>query len=165
MKLSNFGWNVLAAAGVVVAVPLFGILGFSVLFRDIISETKGPVSRERATDCPMTLPPAAHDIQYASFCDGWQGAEQYVRFEAPVEECKVFAEQTLAKYVGKRTDSESPQLSPARHPARPPKWSKLHTDWFDVEAIPEGLMSPKSSRDAQVWVDTKRGIFYFYLSH
>ena len=157
----------------VIAVVIFAYFGLLFAWfvwpwvHDYVSQTQGPVSREKseAAGCPIPLPASAHDVQYAWVAGGLQYCMQYVRFEAPVADCFAHARLMFSKFGKNDPNYKIPEFFPTDHPIRPPTCPDLHTEWFDVETMPEGVVTPEgSSNGPQIWIDTKRGVFYFYLT-
>jgi hypothetical protein len=147
----------IAVAVVFGAIILFVLPVWS-LFHETIEETRGPVTREKALKhCIISLPESARDVQYAWVVGGMQYTQQYVRFEAPVDDCYAQAKRIL------RTNQ--PTFSKTSRPLGPPSCEQLHTKWFDVDKIAEGVVAGDGSdHGPQIWIDTQRGVFYYYLT-
>jgi len=129
---------------------------------DSIEQSNGPVSRALAKGhCVLDLPSSAHNVQYASIVGGVQYTEAFVRFEAPAPDCLAYASGLLAKSSPSKPSLPAPTLQPTSHPARPGNDSKLHVEWFDIENIAEGVTAGEHTSEPQIWIDTKRGIFYY----
>ncbi len=159
----------------VVACIAFVIVGRGIArtFAPQIVEIGAPVSRPEMSNLkhlalPLPLPDAAHHIQYASVT-GLQSLDLYLRFEAPVDDCKDFATRVMAEASHERPGQPAPKLAPVTHATRPRPSPYLHTAWFDVDTIPDGFASSASSSDSnfadQVWVDARRGILYYCATH
>lgn len=164
-------------------------IGFFVFILDarrdiqpMIVHSPGPVSVAHArAACPagIPFPDSATNIQYASF-SLWQAHADYVKFEAPVEDCVAAAEMILR-----------PRDVPATRPASPgeegsvlqrlPK-NDADTDWVDGrpngvedEFIKAPWFDPANvrvgfegggygSHAKTVWIDAERGILYYRVT-
>jgi hypothetical protein len=132
--------------------------------RDSVEQTSSPVSREQALrHCPIELPPAAQIIQYASLAGGLQDCEQYVRFEAPVSDCYLFANSIYDKWSKHHGQATKPQFEQASHPTSR-KSSRLQTNWFDTEQIKKAVVAGTGvGYEPRIWIDEERGILYFHV--
>lgn len=112
--------------------------------------------------CPFELPPSATRLQASDRMNGFTGADTRVTFHASVTDCYA----TLAKVeriyrvrFGPGIPIEKPSAS-SRFTFVPP-WgnSRRHQEhWFNPNEIEEGEYF--RSGFIQVWIDTKRGVFY-----
>lgn len=117
----------------------------------------------REKDIHIPLPASSHNINYAMYAD-WQAYQQFVRFEAPVEDCIRYIDLVLEwdDKIHKRKSSY-PRLTVTG--ASPLDGDSMmgSIPWFDVNKIRHGIYTGKaSSHTPEIWVDTDRGIFYFY---
>ncbi|RCS46036.1 hypothetical protein DTL42_16235 [Bremerella cremea] len=112
--------------------------------------------------CPFELPPSASQLQASERMNGFTGADTRVTFHASVEDCYA----TLAKVERVYRVKFGPgmpidqSISNARF-TFVPAWgnSPRHQQaWFNPNKIEEGEYF--SDGYVQVWIDTKRGIFY-----
>ena len=144
---------------VVVGAPFFWLF-----LHDVIAQTHGPVSREEAQKaCPISLPPTARNVQYASLAGGLQTCDQYVRFEAPVADCYSQALLLFAAFAEHDPDYTPPSFLPVAHPGHIGS-SEMRTDWFDIENISEGVAAGEGYNRPRIWIDTARGVFYYHLT-
>ncbi len=152
-------------------VPLVVAVTFALLWQTPLiprySSSGGPVSVERARRrCPIPLPASARNVQYKTF-RFWVAYEEYVRFEAPVEDCVAHVPVVIRQWNADspsdlRQTSETPQpLEQApRHPGM-----LLDVPWFDVENIKKGLSAGAGGPLVPtVWVDSQRGVFYYMVT-
>ena len=131
-------------------------------------QAQGPVSREKseAAGCPIPLPASAHDVQYAWVAGDLQYCMQYVHFKAPVADCFAHARLMFSK-LGRRSipitrfRNSSQQTIPfVRQPVLICTPNGL--TWrpcLKASSPPRAVVTGE-----QIWIDTKRGVFYFYLT-
>jgi len=126
------------------------------IFHPRVEKTSGPVTREVALRylSPDWLPASAYDIQYYSwFLEVSPGFEEWIRFEASLRDSHALAHRLLGKTW----------LEPVSHPPLPDDTDR--PAWFDPNHISEGIAGGKGyDGEPQVWIDEKRGIFYYHLS-
>lgn len=118
-------------------------------------ETSHPVSREKAGKYFRAgfLPVSAHDVQYANAgCIVSPAFETFLRFEAPVEDCLAHA---------KASYSDIP-LEPISSVFKPEATMGVHAGWFDTDRIRHGFYGRSGKFNASIWIDTDRGVFYFF---
>ena len=135
------------------------------------TETKGPQSLEDSSSCPIPLPLTARNIQYASWHQ-WNFFQEYVRFEAPVEDCRHHVPAVLAHW---RKTFDDPMaykdvgpLVPFTDPSDnelglPIASGVVDVPWFDVHKIANGEAAGGGSGRPKIWIDLDRGIFYYRL--
>ena len=130
-----------------------------------VIQTSAPLSLTAArarSDCPISLPETATNIQYAVW-SLWKASQTFVRFDAPVSDCLEHAEAIMQPYA------QSAGLSiastnvvgplPAPNIVSP---KDLAVAWFDLPRFSAGVQFEVSGRPAPtVWVDTNRGCFYY----
>jgi hypothetical protein len=147
-------------------IPLAGISYFAwVWMHDEIMESRGAITREQAQrECPIPLPASAHAVQYAWIVGGLQYTFQFVRFEAPVADCFAHAQSLFAENAAHNPRYKVPTFVPTSHPSAP-GCSELHTEWFDIQNIVDGKSAGNGPGNGpQIWIDTERGVFYYYLT-
>lgn len=123
--------------------------------------TYAQAMKEKRIDFPF--PPSSHGIHYAMYGD-WQAYQRLVRFEAPVEDCIRHIDAVLAwdDKVYNRTSSY-PRINVTNVESHGGDVEMGPTPWFDVNNLKHGIYAGKdSSHTPEIWVDTDRGIFYFY---
>ncbi|PQO41662.1 hypothetical protein [Blastopirellula marina] len=112
--------------------------------------------------CPFELPPSATRLQASDRMNGFTGADTQVTFHASVKDCYA----TLAKVERVYRVKFGPGL-PIDHPLPNsrftfiPAWGnspRHQLTWFNPNKIEEGEYF--SNGLVQVWIDTKRGVFY-----
>lgn len=114
---------------------------------------------------PGWVPHSAHWVRSSSWSDGWLGFENYVRFEAPYQDCLKAAEALIAAhkqemhgatnfiYARRSIDVENALPPP---PSGSLKW------WFCPEHIRHGVYyGADESNNPQIWIDAERGVFYY----
>ena len=117
--------------------------------------------KEKDIDIP--LPQSRRNINYAMYGD-WQAYQRFVRFEAPVEDCIHHIDIVLAwdDKLYKRTSSY-PRMTVSGAEPHDGDRTMGRIPWFDVDKIRHGIYTGKaSSHTPEIWVDTDRGIFYFF---
>lgn len=124
----------------------------------------GPMSigeaRAKLSGYSLPLPDEARSIRYASWGMG-VGYEDCLRFEAPPEVCKAYAEQTLRDPTWGQWKDKPCTLREIRQPPDPVRLSELKITWFDIHHINRGLTTVgERPYMAEVWVDLDRGVFY-----
>ena len=131
------------------------------------TKTSGPVSLDRAQDCPIPLPPSARNIQFYKWYP-FNFFIEFVRFEAPVEDCMGHVETVLAVWR-KDFDYLSDLPKPVSDLEEPPRLHAFAKErgvaWFDPHSIRKGVSaSGGGSGVPMIWVDTERGVFYYMLT-
>ena len=151
----------------------------------IIGQVVIRIPQTHATKSPMTLsdfthefgvtnlPPTASNIYYATSTlgMGFAGARLY-RFEAPVSDCFAYAANLIEGNNAETDDAAhkaARNLTPIAsspepiHPDTLKAYGLKKVHWFDVEGIAAGVegRGPPMAL-AQIWIDTKRGRFYYY---
>lgn len=118
------------------------------------------------------LPKTAINIQYKFwYAKGVMGPaphEHCFRFEAPVDDCRTFAEKIIEKYNKDNPNFRQLPLTPVKLKKResPFEFGELgKVEWFDIEKIVKGeVWGKNSSHTPCIWIDTERGILYYYES-
>ena len=130
-----------------------------------VLQTPGPLSltdvRSRS-DCPIPLPDAATNIQYAVW-SLWQASQTFVRFDAPVSDCLTHAETVMEPFAQRAaagiasTNIVGPLPAPSVLSPR-----DLSVAGFDLPRFSAGIrFQMVDGRAPTVWVDTNRGCFYY----
>ena len=130
-----------------------------------VLQTSGPLSladvRSRS-DCPIPLPEAATNIQYAVW-SLWQASQTFVRFDAPVSDCLTHAETVMEPFAQRAAANIASANIVGPLPA--PSVSSprdLTVAWFDLPRFSAGIrFQMVDGRAPTVWVDTNRGCFYY----
>lgn len=128
--------------------------------------TSGPVALDKAGGCPIPLPDTARRIQFFERSH-WIEFVEFVRFEAPAEDCLAHVETVFAHWQ-EGLDTPSAQPDPLRAIETPP--NRVHfaeeygVRWFDLQNIQEGVTAGGGSGVPKIWVDTRRGVFYYMLT-
>lgn len=141
--------------GIVLLVAGLIFLGWWML-RPKKDATTAPVTREQAAKMlkPNMLPPHAHDIQYEfDYAEVSPGFSDYVRIEAPVEECHAVAAVILPKLT----------LEHVSHP----DITAIASDrpkWFDPGTITNGTHAGRGYEgEPSIWIDEDHGVLYYLL--
>ena len=131
----------------------------------IVIQTPHPVSVASAKDCPIPLPSAARRVEYGLYSE-WIAYEAYVRFEAPVADCRLHALRLLTAYNKANPDHPVPtEFTPVtEHPSLFAS-HELNLAWFDPQQIAHGSEAGAiGSHTPKIWIDESRGIFYYRLT-
>jgi hypothetical protein len=105
------------------------------------------------------LPDEARNVRYAGWGAG-VGYEDCLRFEAPPEVCKAYAERFTRDWVDE--DEWPCTLKELRDRPQPVRLSELRIGWFDIHQITRGFATVDSyPMRREVWVDMDRGVFYW----
>lgn len=117
-------------------------------------QTSHPVTKEKAAKFFRSgyLPASAHDIQYAAAGCITPAFETFFRFEAPVQDLLDHAKLKYPDLV----------LEPITSVFQPKASMGVNADWFDTGKIKHGLIGSKEGSGATIWIDTDRGVFYFF---
>ena len=160
------GWGLGAKIGLGV-IGLLILLAIWGLFFARKSQTNGPVSLEKAKACPIPLPPTARNVQHATWTH-FHLFEEYVRFEAPVDDCKAHVQVVFDEWRKTFSDPghrEPDPLTEMRSRPLPVKSAQLDLCWFDVHNIRNGLVGGGGgSGRPMIWIDLDQGIFYYRLT-
>lgn len=85
--------------------------------------------------------------------------KEYIRFEAPVDQCVFFAENVLKAQLGNvGADATLRSFDGSDVPRSDPR--PLDVSWFDVRRVRRGLIGGQQY-GPRVWVDLDRGVFYY----
>ena len=158
-------------AGMAVVFVGNGIYRFS---RPQVEATSRPLTLAEFRDQygHEALPQSASNIWYAHSSVGLGGRASLYRFNAPAADCVAYAKQIMSKGgVDRQTGKATPLLlvelkvSPdaIQHKFLKEAYGLDTAGWFDVECIKEGWEGRCSpSGLGHLWVDGKRGRFYYY---
>lgn len=143
-----------------------------------IVQSNGPVSVDEARrGCPIAIPPGARNVQYATYSD-FQAFAAFVKYEAPADVCIEAGKELLAADGQERRKNGRAELEGLHALSNAPASlqtlagmsrkrlvpAELSVAWFDPESIAEGLEGGGTgSHEPKVWIDTRRGIFYYQL--
>ncbi len=128
-------------------------------------------ARQKISASIMRLPESANNVQYA-FYHEWIAALELVRFDASVQDCRAVAEEIVAKHNAENPDRRIPGLRPIdptghdpQQPTFPIGTEPLSAPWFNPEMIRTGLVAGEiGSHTPVVWIDTERGVLFYYYS-
>jgi hypothetical protein len=120
--------------------------------------------------CPIPLPISATNIWIATYYH-FQALGEYVRFEAPAEDCKEHVRSILTQHRerfehlrGHFDEGEWREITPTNRPQIAIVGFRNGLSWFDVEHITNGVTMGGGPCIPQFWVDYDRGIFYYCLT-
>ena len=120
------------------------------------------------------FPATAKNIYFGRSSVGMGGRAYIYRFEAPIEDCIAHAKAEFDRYNEMLYDDPKDyppsdpipiESVPDEKPFKPDLSSYWLTrlDWFDVDRIREGLTIPREkAHHPFIWIDTDRGILYFF---
>jgi hypothetical protein len=126
-----------------------------------MSQTPGPISRERARNCPISLPATADDVQYSRYSHV-QAYMEFVRFKASAADCIAHAKglvktEPKSFHLQKGNSDSEAQLERRN-------WfscSLRVPRWFDVQNVTNGLKTRGDGpSQPTIWIDMDRGVFY-----
>jgi hypothetical protein len=148
---SHFKWIGLLLVVAVVAGLAWSLFGLQV------SEPGGPITASEAQAIVgITLPPEAKNIRAASYSQ-WIEYGQYLRFEAPVPVCLRCASRIVPGATTQPVDSFD--LARASRSVRADAFKDL--SWFDLAKAKNVITAGGGPSQAQIWVDRRRGVFYY----
>ena len=131
------------------------------------SSTSGPVSLDQAKECPIPLPGSARNIQFYKWHQ-WNLFVQFVRFEALPQDCLDHVDTVLDDW---RKEFDVPiysaePLTVIEHPPMRVHFAEqFDVTWFDPHNIQEGMSAGGGGSGVpMIWVDTRRGVFYYRLT-
>ena len=158
----SWGRRIIVLAALLVVAYSVWAIGFP--HRDY---TSGPVTLAEAKDCPIPLPDSARNIQFYT----WRQLNlfvEYVRFEAPPQDCLGHVQAVLEDWRNKFDDSTYPNPAPLKDIEETPRETcakQYDITWFDVRNIRTGKAAGGGgSGIPMIWVDTERGVFYYRLT-
>jgi hypothetical protein len=155
--------------GRAVAIGVLGLVGFAVWVFVFPHETKtdGPVALQQAKHCPIPLPQSARNIQFLKQSQ-WISYIEYVRFEAPPQDCLDHVKVVLDAWRKHADPSVYPDPDPMEIIKTPPYRDlvaeQAGVNWFDIDNIKRGVTRSGGSGVPAIWIDTERGIFYYRLT-
>jgi len=122
-----------------------------------VSEPRGPTSAAEAESITgIRVPPEAKNIRAASFSQ-WIQYAKYLRFEAPPDVCLRFASTVVPGATTQPVDPS--ELAYNVFPIRPGVFKYI--SWFDLAQAQDVITAGGGPSQAQVWVDRRRGVFYY----
>jgi hypothetical protein len=145
MRLLGRWWPVSTG---ICALALFGLWE---IFGLHVQEGRPGTPAEVADFTSIMPPPQATNIWIGSFRTG-RGFSHYVRFEAPAVVCTKYASQIVHQ------SSLSPEIVPP-DPTNVDQKYFSSLSWFDLSKATDVVGAEVG---ASVWVDRRRGVFYFY---
>jgi hypothetical protein len=120
--------------------------------------------------CPIELPRSASNL-YVENSSGFGPTNWYyeVRFEAPVADCLATAERIQRISANDHGYSILPpeHIIDQANSVNPNKNDsfKFHNDWMNIQSIQRGFyFRPSGNLMPLMWIDSERGIFYFFSS-
>jgi hypothetical protein len=152
--------------------------GSPVVVTKTTAYTIRPLRRDevRGQLLPVELPADATNIQFASYSE-WVAYLHVVRFEAPAETCRAYAQAVLEAHnranpqhrvraslwtAGTPEPSETGEAPDAI--GMRGDWcagAPVAAPWFRPQDVARGL---EGGGNPKVWVDLDRGVFYFWQS-
>jgi hypothetical protein len=159
--------HLLRRIAILAALSFVGFIVWSLFFPHIV-RTSGPVSLDQAKDCPIPLPASARNIQYYRRIQ-FNFFIEFVKFEAPVQDCLGHVKTVQDDWRKTFDEHNFYPLGPSGPIKEPPMRCYLAEEqgvtWFDRETIQEGItVGSVGSCAPMIWIDTKRGIFYYLLT-
>jgi hypothetical protein len=122
------------------------------------------VNQARAKDCPIPLPDSAKNVEFAYYSE-WINLEILVRFQAPADDCRAYAQQLVnAEAKEQKRPSVKISFDPVTSPPKfDPEVDLLGpVPWFDIKQMSQGMTAiVPIGNYAQIWIDDKRGVFYY----
>jgi hypothetical protein len=137
--------------------------------RPLINQTSKPLTVEEARQkLTFLLPDSAKNVQFASYRE-WVAALDFIRFEAPVEDCCAIAQKIIAQHNTENPDRRVQGLRPLDRtdrnkdqPMLQSTTSPLSVPWFDPQSIRKGFVAGEThSHTPSIWIDAERGVFYY----
>lgn len=138
-------------------------------------EFEGPVPLKEARRLSsLPLPDSATRIRYARYSE-FIAFIEVVRFEAPLDDCRSFAETVIATYNAAHPDRCLPmirllpmgnRMALAGQPAAPNELLKpLNAPWFVPATIRTCMIAgERGSHQPMIWIDVDRGEVYYLLT-
>ncbi len=121
-------------------------------------------------ECPIDLPPSAHNL-YANSFGYWLSYHAAVRFDGSVEDCLAAADRAYRQYCDQ---FHRPYKSPIPIDMKTEPSTVIHkkhieggVEWWlmDAQHIEKGFYwEGGSSWEPEFWVDTERGVFYMLIN-
>ena len=118
-------------------------------------------AEEARPDCPIPLPDAARNVQFAVWSFG-EVIQSWTRFEAPVSECLNHAEAMVEPF--KKLEGYAVSTTPIPEDTGvlcvlDP--TEVNLSWFaDCQSADGPVFRVTGGRAPVIWVDTNNGIFY-----
>jgi len=160
----------LIRAVLVLALLVLCALGWTVyvMFTPHVKERAGRTYNEYIAQFGETdLPRTAQNIRYVASSVGLGGRAYLRRFEAPAEECKMYALIEYGYYDLDRAHAgKPPQFEPISSRPEKPDLSAYDIrdlSWFDIENVVEGITLRRDhSHRPFIFIDVKRNIYYSF---
>jgi hypothetical protein len=148
----------------------------------VIASSAGPVGVEEARagcKAEIDFPDTARRIQYACYSDR-QTRLDYVKFEAPLQDCLDAANRNLQRngafttrpvasgpsmqrLVGGAARSPMAQLAP---PPNGVQNAYVNAPWFDPAIIRDGFEGGDyGPHHKTIWIDADRGVFHYFFTN
>jgi hypothetical protein len=152
------------------SIPLLLVLMTKGGSMDYQQRFDAPLTYQQASsepDIQFPLPPYSRHINYAAYAD-WQVAGEFVRFEAPVEDCLRHVETVTAwlnRSYGRQMRWKQDEINDSSDPLEVHQETLLgQLTWFEVHRVRNGihLKELSDSTPPQMWVDLDAGVFYFW---
>lgn len=169
---------VVAFAGLIVCGAIFYLVLMShlgELSKPTIIEYDEPMTlAEARRHSTLPFPESATNIRYACYSE-FIAYIEVLRFEAPADDCKAFAEKAIAKHNTENPDRRTQTLRPmpasnrilaADQLAAPNKTLEpLKAPWFTPYTIRSGMIAGESgSHQPMIWIDLEKGTLYYLLT-
>jgi len=151
-----------------------GIEAFTELLgKPSYAHSERPMQRsELPTNFGATLPAGAKNIQYAAY-SWWQAFEYACRYEATPEECidhaiKLLTERKIkasdlivTNFISGPIDFDASVSTVTSNGTM----GKLNLNWFDLNKFSNGVkLGFKDWYGPKAWIDTNKGVLYYYDS-
>lgn len=112
------------------------------------------------------LPNTAQNIRYITSSVSLGGRAYICRFEAPVQDCIIYAKKLCKRYQNDDRDYDQPHfISMSERPEKPDLsvYGIRDLSWFDIEKMEAGLTFDKEYFHCPfIWIDTNRKVFYLW---
>lgn len=140
-----------------------GTLPNGIRYSETTMETTVPLTvAEARKHWKVPFPDSATNIQIASYHE-WIAVRVLVRFEAPVDDCLAGAQAIIDHYNAENRELRMGKLTLMKSPPGELGTEPFTAPWFTPQNISEGQeLLPNNAPG--IWVDTKRGILYYYQS-
>lgn len=124
--------------------------------------TVSPISvAEARQQLQFPFPDTASNVQFSSYRE-FLAAEDFVRFQAPVDDCIATAEEIVGAHNRSRPSDQvaGVRVLTADHPSE--FQSEGTPAWFTPHTIEEGFIAgEEGSHMPLIWIDTARGYFFY----
>jgi hypothetical protein len=171
----------------VAAIAFVGLIGAAVMsyfglrwriskqMKPAIMESDEPISLNEARRMSeLPIPESAKRIRFAGYSE-FQAFTEVLCFEAPIDDCKAFAEKVIEDHNRKnpqRTVKGLRPISPAGSTAASLErgtanriLEPLKASWFTPYSIRSGMQAgEEGSHQPMIWIDLEKGILYYLLT-